>query len=671
LGFVGGGQVCGFPAVSITGFTGNVLGGATGTFDTSGISRWRDSVSWTHGNHITKFGGEFAYQRGTLALSQNLNKGTLSFNTNTPALNAFATASALDNFMAGIVSSGTMQTGTVQRQFTYPQYAGYIQDDWRIFPRLTLNLGLRYEYESPAHEVNNLFGSIALGSPTGIIQQGQPGGSPLYRMDPWAFGPRFGLAWDVTGKGKTVVRTGFNIIYAQPFAGTLFGTAAGLQLVPTGLKLSNGAAVVNEGGTINLASLAINPPASPIPWAQGVSVFGNYVGASSSCSAALPCNIGGVQSHLEYPEVLNWNFGVQHAITNNLTLEVSYVGTHGQHLLSSADINQPLPGSSSKPQEQARRPFTSNGQYTWFGKMVVLGSVSDRSNYNALQVVARERVSHGLTFIASYTYSHALDNGSSDMSPTLPEDSRNPNAEYSNSAFDLRHRITFGPSYKLPNKAGYAQMLQGWQVTSSVFIDSGRPINAIDGVDDLSGTGEALDRWTLAGSPHDFSTQFGKTATIPCFAAAGASATWTSVCTAGLPQACVTAAANEQPGPGGTTGTASLNKLGCYMMGSSVIVPPAQGTFGTMSRYWLYGIGYWSWDMSIIKSWKIRERISTEFRAEIYNVTNSTRFAPPIATLNTPATFGQAQATPEIAANSPIIGTGGPRKIQLGLSFLF
>ena len=79
LGFIGGGSVCGFPAVTISGFTGTVLGGATGTFDTSGVSRWQDSLSWTHGNHITKFGGEFVYQHGTLALSNNLNKGTLKF----------------------------------------------------------------------------------------------------------------------------------------------------------------------------------------------------------------------------------------------------------------------------------------------------------------------------------------------------------------------------------------------------------------------------------------------------------------------------------------------------------------------------------------------------------------------------------------------------------------
>jgi hypothetical protein len=691
LGFVGGGSVCGFPTVTITGFTGNVLGNAQGTFDISSIARWEDSLSWTHGNHITKFGGEFANNRGTLALNQNLNKGTLSFNTNTASLCAYQVSgacgsSALQNFMAGIVSSGTLQTGTVQRQFTYPQFALFIQDDWRILPRLTINLGLRYESTAAIHEVNNLLGNIALGTPTGIIQQGQ--GTPLFKMDRWAFGPRFGLAWDVTGKGKTVVRIGFNIIYQDLTDLVFTQTGSSLQAVPTGLSLSNGTMAVNDGGSINLAQLSINPPSSPIPWSTGVSVFGNYVGTLSSCSPSIACNIGGVVSHLQYPEVLNWNFGVQHAITNSLTLDVSYVGNHAQHLTDWIDINQPLPGSSNKGQEQTRRPYSLNGQYPWFGQMGLLGGYGATSNYNGLQVVARERVSHGLTFIASYTYSHSLDITSGQ---TQPQDSRNPNAEYGSAAADLRHRFSFGPSYNIPGKPGYAQMLQGWQLTSVITLTSGRPMSALDGVDDISGTGEGQDRWTLAGDPHDF--QFGMSTPIPCFAAPGASSTWTAACTVGtttqpLPQACINAANSEANSPVGTgvasspvgtgvlatttnTGLASLQRLGCYMMGNSVIVPPAQGTFGNMIRYGLTGVGYRDWDMSIMKSWRIKERISTQFKAEFYNVTNATRFSTPIATLNTPAQFGAAQSTPDVGANSPIIGGGGPRKIELGLKVMF
>jgi hypothetical protein len=106
-------------------------------------------------------------------------------------------------------------------------------------------------------------------------------------------------------------------------------------------------------------------------------------------------------------------------------------------------------------------------------------------------------------------------------------------------------------------------------------------------------------------------------------------------------------------------------------MGSSVIVPPAGGTFGTMSRNAIYGVGFWEWDMSIIKNWKIKERINTQFRAELYNVTNTTQFYTPGAVLSSPSTFGASTATPDVGVNSPIVGTGGPRKIQLGLKFIF
>jgi hypothetical protein len=101
------------------------------------------------------------------------------------------------------------------------------------------------------------------------------------------------------------------------------------------------------------------------------------------------------------------------------------------------------------------------------------------------------------------------------------------------------------------------------------------------------------------------------------------------------------------------------------MVGSSVMVPPAQGTFGTMSRYALFGQPFAEWDLSIIKGWKLTERLSTQFRAEIYNVINSTQFGAHNTSLNSPSSLGEALATPDIGSASPVIGTGGPHKIQL------
>jgi TonB dependent receptor len=600
------------------------------------------------------------------------------------AANTACGATPLQNFIAGIVTTASIQVGAVSRQFSYHGIAGFIQDDWRIFPRLTVNLGLRYENTSTIHEVNGLIGNVAFGTPTGVTQQGQ--GGPLYKLDPWGFAPRFGLAWDISGKGTTVLRTGFNIAYQNPTIQAFI--TPGMTLIPTGIKLSNGTTSITEGGTINTQNLSAFAPSSKTAATivAGQQFFGgNVTNLVGTCSPTVPCAIGGAASHLDMPMIMNWSFGVQHAITNNLTVDVNYVGTHGQHLFDFSDINQPAPGANTNPTvENGRRPLT---QYPWLSQIKVLGAITNVSNYNGLQIIATQRFHHGLSFIATYAYAHALDSGSSDLTPLVPENSLAPQNEYGNSTYDLRHRFTFGPSYEIPGKKGFAQMLQGWQVASTVKLFSGFPINAIDpttplGGDDISGIGEGQDRWDLVGNPHDFNG-FGNAAPIPCFynpagnpGAPNTSAFSKSGCTAGLPAACSNGAASEPNSPVGTGITApgntaifELNKLGCYMKGDSVIIPPAPGTFGTMSRDEIYSIGTWEWDGSIVKAFKFGERITAQFRADLYNVTNTTFFAAASATLSSPSTFGASGSTPDV--NSPFVGTGGPRKIQLGLKLLF
>jgi len=675
LGFISGAPVCGFPTVTITGFTGSVLGGA-GTLDESGaISRLLDNVSYTHGNHIFKFGVEFLHAALNFQSYINGGKGTFAFNTNTAALNAFPNDTALDNFMAGFVSSATVQTGSVPRNFTNFSYAFFGQDDWRIFPRLTVNLGLRYEYTQPISEVNGLIGNVNLNAPSGVCQVGV-NGCPFYKMNRLDLGPRVGAAWDVTGKGTTVLRAGFNIMYEQPWVEHFINTQTMLQLVPTGLTFKNGNTVVTTPGGLNtLTSLNISPPGSPIPWSLNTPIFGNYVATTASCSSTAACSAPGVVQHLEYPEVINWNLGIQHAITNNITLDVAYVGNRGQHLNGARDLNEPTPGAGGSTAENGRRPYA--GQFPWFSSMPVFGTFSNVSNYHALQMIVRGRAYHGLNFLATYTYAHVL----SSVNPTQVA---NPKSEYGNAPSDVRHRFTFGPSYLVPGRKGFGQMLQGWQVASTASVYSGRAFNATDQADDLSGTGQGTadpDRWTLVGDPHDFHG-FGSPGGIPCFVTSASTNTSAfaskvngrNICTVGLPQACIDAANSEPNGPAGVTnntGILELNRLGCYMMGNSVMVPPAQGTFGDMSPYELYGAGFWEWDMSIIKSWRIKERLTTQFRAEFYNLTNTTQYATPSNTLSAPSTFGQSTATPDVSANSTIVGTGGPRKIQLGLKFLF
>ena len=127
-----------------------------------------------------------------------------------------------------------------------------------------------------------------------------------------------------------------------------------------------------------------------------------------------------------------------------------------------------------------------------------------RSNYNGLQLAFTSRNYHGFDFVAGYTYSHAIDNQSYNWNQYLPKDSNNPQGEYGNSDFDIRHRFTLSATYTIPGKKGYAQMLEGWQLNGILTLQSSQPWQAFDTSNDFSGTGELADRWNLFGVGYSF-----------------------------------------------------------------------------------------------------------------------------------------------------------------------
>jgi hypothetical protein len=669
---------CAFPQLTINGFQqgpnptlGQPIGIAAKSINYSVL----DNLSYTKGNHLIKVGFQFTHQIFNGQVLQYLSKGTLQFNANAAA----GLPTALEAFLNGKIFSESLQIGNLQRTGTFNQYATYIQDDWRILPRLTLNLGLRWELQTPLHEQNNLMGVFDPNAPGGLRQTR---GDNLYRL-PVAFGPRFGLAWDMTGHNTTVVHAGFNVIYFQPTASDFLSFNSSIDLAnnPTGGQYCSvtpctGANLNSYGGTINvqnqtltsfntwgpLGGAIFTPPASPLcgPGQQPVAV---------SPTPPSPCKVYGV-GHLTLPEFLEWNIGIQRAITNSMTLDVSYVGNHGQHQFAPIDINQPTPGSaaltgppavSAAVNEQTRRPYLS--RFPYFSNIIMLGNPG-RSNYNGLQASLTQRVTHGLSFTAGYTWQHSFDTVVTEVAMTVPQNSLNPNGDYGNSSLDVRHRITLQGTYSIPGVKSPLHVLEGWQVTSAMQIFSGLPYNALDNTDDYSGTGELQDRWNLFGNPKDFKG----TGVTPLPFFSGAS----------IPAACTNAAANVPTGPPipgfptGMTGANALNLHGCYAEGNSVILPPAQGTFGNMQRFSLRGTGFRVWDMTLVKNIQIKERLTAQFRAECYNVLNSVQYAVPTnVNPGTSSNFGTATGTPNIVANSPIIGNGDARRFQLGLRFSF
>ncbi len=411
-GFVTGVQLnaltCGLPTISITGFTN--LGTAPAGYSSGWYPQGVDSVSYTRGKHLIKFGGEFRLNNYNATNSGGL-KGTLSFGT-TAAFTTPTTATPLEDFLAGQLSSGTVLLGNPQRTITWQSYAGFVQDDWRVTSRITLNLGLRYEVQTPIwDEVNKELGDFSPGSATGLVQQS---GGALTKTDYNNVMPRLGIAWDVTGKGTTILRAGAGIYYVSDIAQWVFSAITPYS-TPTGatLYLANGTTIQGPGN-MNTGSLAVPGPTLTANWKVNNPIFGTVLSTSTlKCGNGIspnpsPCSIGGVAPDIHAPYATEWNLAVQHAFTKSLTLEVAYVGNHGTDLYFMKDLNQPAPGIKNGTgvngsAEQIRRPYYN--QYPYLGQVKWLNN-QDTSNFAGLESTLTQRMAHGLLLTAGYTYSH-------------------------------------------------------------------------------------------------------------------------------------------------------------------------------------------------------------------------------------------------------------------------
>ncbi len=627
------------------------------------ITQFIDQVSYTAGKHALKFGGEIHRNYVSGGAFGNA-RGSITFLGGV----AFPTSTQLEDFFAGDPFKASVLTGDPRRQSHSWSYAGFVQDDWRVSRTFTLNLGLRYEFNTVLQEAHNLLGNF---DPTlGIVQVGKQISS-AYNSDPKNFGPRLGFAWDVTGKGNTVIRGGAGLIYEfvnwESFLA--FNNSFGLPSIPTGAVISGTGTAnpVTAGGTITTGNLTVIPLTQ---WDSTTPLYGNLSSSGVNCdpNGAGPCAIMGVDRNLTTPYVWSWNLNVQHAFAPKLSLEVGYVGNHGSNLVGIRDINQETPGTDS----QATRPF--NAKFPYLSNIFQMGNFY-RSNYDGLQATLTSRNFHGLSMVAGYTYSHALDDVSANWDfgagYGLPQNSLNPGAEYGNSDFDVRHRLTLSLTYDLPGKKGHAQMLEGWEINSIVTLASPQFWGPIDLTTDLTGLGGlpvsppqgTPQRWDFFGDPNDF-----KAGPQPIPYYPGTSNT-----------ACVAQATNLDGGNANGPVDQALAAWGCYAKGKSIMIPPGYGQFGTMGRNIFPDSGFRNLDFSLAKNWHLGERVKAQFRAEFFNILNHPNFANPYGGQNgfgqndpgAPGTFGCECATPDIAAANPAVGSGGPRSVQLGLKFLF
>ncbi|MBV9768434.1 MAG: TonB-dependent receptor [Bryobacterales bacterium] len=663
---------CGFPIINI----GNFAATGAGQFIQDQLVfqntyHFIDSVSWTHGRHLIKFGGEFHHTLYRGYGAPNYLDGQVQFNGGL----AFGTSTALEDFLAGDPASGQFLLNPPLTQTGFNRYAAFFQDDWRISRKLTLNLGLRYEYEPPQIDSHNSWGNFDPNSPTGLVQQ--TNSNPLYSTDKRDFGPRVGFAWDVTGKGTTVIRAGTSVIYDTiPMDALVTFQGASLPTIPTGFTLyrADGTTIQGPGnilaGTPQLGpgqlNWVYNAPGAPV-----VPVF-NTTASALTCGNGIgsnpaPCSLLAKNPKSPRSYMTTWTVGVQHAFTNNLSVNVAYVGTHADELPSYVNVNQPAlgtPGNIDPVGQQERRPYYN--KFPYFSNIWQYSDVG-WSNYRALQASLVERNTHGLTYGVSYTLQNGMttQSGEGDNFAYL-KDSTNISSSYApmNSTPFQHFGLTL--TYDIPGKKGFGQLLEGWSINTALNILSGTGVDLTDPLFDFAGIGGTIpfqgSYWNLYGHASDFSKVFGRTTPVPFFPGGS------------TPAACNSAAAAEPTNPSapGSSGLASLASFGCYMVGSSVIVPPAFGTIGNMFRNEITGPAFREWDLSIAKQWRFFERLTAQYRAEFFNLTNSRNYGPANFPDGDPLVSGSfGVSSGPVNAGNAVNGTGDSRRIQMGLRFTF
>jgi Carboxypeptidase regulatory-like domain/TonB dependent receptor len=673
-----------------------------------------ESVSYLRGKHAFKFGFDYVdivFDGSTYDQSQ----GMLDFST-------------LTSFLQGVPNSGTILLGDPTTNVRAHWYAPFFQDDWRVTPRLTLNLGLRYEYSGAPTERHNYIGgfnpNVNPQTTSAVEQVGA--GAPIPRLfnpDRKEIMPRFGAAWDINGNGKTVIRAGASILRVAATMETTVGTVPfGANIPSIGINTSGTPANAHSIDQVSLTGNQLTPgwqnnsAANPIFPGNAALTVGSVTYTGLSCTIAVPCSTNNVDPNFREPGAIEWNVDVQRAITNNLTVDVAYVGNRGFNEQSESDINQPplgsgwnnpsplIPGGISPAafciasathatpydqcgnnknvknalpaNESAAAPYAQ--KFPYLNYIIQLGNGA-LSRYNALQVTVNERSTHGLSFLAGYTYAHSLDDasGRSPSTFTMPPNEIGNRLLYGNGNNDIRHRFTVSPTYAIPGMKSPGQMLQGWSISGIVTLQGGLPWfpNSAKSKD-IVGTGEfnanpniggALQLWNYSGPSSAFTSGPPQVVNgvlvqgIPKLTGA------TAVSTCG--------AAATAPYAGDATHTqlalAALSDLGCYAQGGGILTPPAYGTEGDSGRNIFRSPAYYNVDMSVAKLWSFRERYSAQFRAEFFNLFNRADFPIPGTTDPTRGSFGCSCFTPDTANTNPILGSGGPRHVQFGLKLTF
>lgn len=608
--------------------------------------QYQDTLSWTHGKHDVKLGADLRWVENNFDYDF-YNNGSFTFG-NTPngsCGNGTFTCSALADFVGGFFDNYYQFSNAVYGIRTHSLYF-FGQDAWKVTSRLTLNLGLRYEYNSPQEDPHKeIIGwypghqsTIYPDAPPNLLYPGDPGtpNSGLVYPDRNNFAPRFGFAWDLLGSAKLVMRGGFGIFY------DIEDGALNLQFggqPPFGYVANNTPLCFGQGGNTNgcLAATAngsytADPFQSlysdPYPFIAGGHLGQFFDPAVPFAYVATP--------HFRTPYAENFNFGFQYQLSKNTMVEAVYVGSMSRKAIASTEVNYPLLSTlqqqylangyfgmnpeCARPYAGCDSPLDPAGLVSEEG--TILTDVSEaNSSSNQFQLTIDQRLSHSLQFRLAYTNAKTIDeeSGFRARSSTFSNPA-DPSLDRGLADFDAPQRLVISPIWQIPwdrpfrDNAFMRKLTEGWTIATIASFQSGNPFTLFSN-SNSSELDNFLDRPNQIGPIQSYN-----------------------------PRAIQTFSPNGENGsclPGTVTGHFLINptNLDCNVGQPIGLLPDPNldstagavplFSHGNMRRNALRGPGINNFDFSIQKDFKFSENKSLEFRGELFNAFNHVQFYGP------------------------------------------
>jgi hypothetical protein len=576
---------------------GGPAGFPQGRFDTTAVLS--DTATWLNGKHTFKFGGEF---RRYLVASFTGNIGSLTFSS-TP-----------NDFELDQTTVFSIQPNNVSSRIYANALGWFAQDNFKVTPRLTLEYGLRFEWNGTPVEGANRFvifnpGALTL---TQVGTNGRPANSEYGQN--LNYEPRLGFAYDLFGTGKTVVRGGYAYLVDQPVSGVV-------------------------------TALASNPPFS-------TAVSYNSATAIPLSNLYNSAKLSGISLYMVNPNYKNayiesFNLNVQQALPWGLVSSLGYYGSLGRHLEIESNANQVV-GATSATQVH---PFTTLSVNSPIVPGAAIASnIGERtsnsfSDYNAMWAVLSKNMGNGLEFNMNYEWTKSMDLNSlgSQGGLTLP-DSTNPKENYGLSDFDVRQHYAGTAVYALPFKRN--RLVSGYQLSTIVQYQTGNPVNVVSGSSSFNGV-TGLPRPTQVGPITRSKAQLAGVANVTLFPSTGLTAGGTVCDITNYTSAC------------------SFEVVGTQASATATTAPTVYTGLGTMQRNAITGPGFADVDLSGQKDTKIFEGLNFQLRADAFDILNHPNFGQPSGNVQSSA-FGQISATRFATSDG-----GSSRQLQISAKFVF